>query len=405
MDASYDRKHPMILDGKSALAKLLVLDAHDKTLHGPINMTRVYLRNRFHIIGARVAVRRCTRSCVVCARHAAIAPTQFMGDLPAVILNVARAFQSTGIDYAGPFRLKQGRGKAQAKAYVAVFVCMAYKAVHLELVSDLTTAAFLAALDRFIAVRAGQVQAIYSDNGTNFVGANRELMEAIDSWSGSEVEQHACKSGITWHFNVPINPHAGGLWERAVRSVKHHLNRIGGADSFTYEELATLLARISMCLNSRPLAPMSDDPNDLVALTPGHFIVGGPMLQPIAPDYTAIKENRLSSWQRIHRIQQSFWERWREECIVEQQSRNKWLSAKRNFQKGDFVLLKNSATPPANWLMGRIIRAHAGRDGLVRSAEVRTEHTNFKRPIGQLVLLPVEPHDENEAIEQEERNE
>lgn len=136
----------------------MVLDAHEKTLHGTINMTRLYLRNRFHSIGARVAVRRCNRSCIICVRHAAEIPRQLMGDLPAVRVKVARPFYSTGADYAGPFRIKQGRGRPLLKAYIAVFVCMVYKAVHLEVKSDLTTAAFLAALDRFIALMAGQVR-------------------------------------------------------------------------------------------------------------------------------------------------------------------------------------------------------------------------------------------------------
>lgn len=179
------------------------------------------------------------------------------------------------------------------------------------------------------------------------MGANQELLAAIASWEQPEIEKHAADSQITWHFNVPINPHAGGLWERCVRSVKHHLNRAGGSTSFSYEELTTLLARIAMCLNSRPLSSMSDDPLDLTVLTPGHFLVVGPMMKPAAPDYTEIPPNRLNGWQRIHQLQQQFWRRRREECIIEQQSRNKWLHwAAQETERGSGRL----GISPEHWL-------------------------------------------------------
>lgn len=135
---------------------------------------------------------------------------------------------------------------------------------------------------------------------------------------------------------------------------------------------------------------MSADPNDLTVLTPGHFLVGGPMVQPIAPSYTDFNENRLNSWQRIHQLQQDFWDRWKEECIVEMQARSKWLTKKPNLMLNDMVVLKNAATLPAMWLLGRVVATYPGPDGLVRSVDVRTQYHTFKRPIGQLVLLPTE---------------
>lgn len=399
MNSVYDTKHPMILDGKSALGKLIIADAHLTLCHGTPAMIQVYIRTRFHMVRARVAIRNHVRSCVPCVRYTGSVPTQQMGDLPAVRVNPAKAFHSTGVDYAGPFSIKRGRGQSQLKVYIAIFVCMVYKAVHLEIVMDLTTDAFLAALDRAILAKAGQIRHIYSDNGRNFVGAERELLEACESWSNDELlKAHLARASITWHFNPPINPHAGGLWERGVQSVKSHLKRMGAATTYTHEELSTLLARISMCLNSRPLSAMSDDPQDLTVLTPGHFLVGGPMVQPWAPDYTEIPNCRLKAWQQLHKIQQEFWNRWREEVILEQNSRNKWLVPRRNLAVGDMVMLRNHMTPPTTWLMGRVIAVFPGKDDLVRIVEVRTEHSVFKRPIGQLCLLPVNASLENEEL-------
>lgn len=114
------------------------------------------------------------------------------------------------------------------------------------------------------------------------------------------------------------------------------------------------------------------------------------MVQPWAPDFTEVPENRLSAWQKLHKLQQQFWQRWQEECIVEQLRRNKWLVPKYNIKVNDMVMLRNVLTPPTTWLLGRIVKVFPGKDGLVRSVEVRTEYSHFKRPIGQVCLLPID---------------
>lgn len=243
---------------------------------------------------------------------------------------------------------------------------MVYKAVHLELVSNLTAEAFIAALTRFINLRAGSVRHMYSDNGTNFVKADRELREAAKIWQSHDVLRHLDVHSIEWHFNVPSAPHHGGLWEAAVKSMKAHLRRMGGAHLFTFEEMATLLARITACLNSRPLTPLSSDPNDLTTLTPGHFLTGQAIMTP------------------------EFWIRYNREYITEQQRRNKWAKLYRSMQIGDMVFIKNEITPPGQWLMGRVVNTFPGPDGRVRSCEVRTEKSRLIRPITRLCRLPID---------------
>lgn len=402
METNFDTKHPMILNGKNHLTTLLIADAHEKLSHGTAGMMRTYLRARFHIIGGRVAVRKFYRGCLICTRHTAKVPTQMMADLPAVRVNPAKAFYNTGVDYAGPFTVKRGRGQITEKVYAAIFVCMVTKAIHVEVAKDMTTDAFLAALDRFIGIRAGQVRHIYCDNGRNFVGAERALRNAAESWQEDITSARSNDRGINWHFNAPINPHAGGLWERGVQSVKTHFHRLSGATSYTYEELITLFARVTMCLNSRPLTSMSDDPNDMTVLTPGHFLVGGPIVQPWAPDYSEIPENRLAIWQKLHAIQQGFWKRWSDEYVLELQRRNKWLNPRRNFQIGDLVLLRNEASPPTDWLIGRIDAVYPGLDGYVRTVDVRTPYTTFRRPIGQLCLLPIDSAIQDDHLEDQD---
>lgn len=383
------RKHPIILHRQCLLARRLAEESHRVLCHGGVQLCTQYLRFKYWIIGIRVLLRNVVYRCVRCARYRQEANKQFMADLPAMRLQTVPAFQHTGVDYAGPILLKHSRNTT-TKGYIAVFVCMVYKAVHLELVSDLTAEAFVAALIRFVNLRAGSVRHMYSDNGTNFIKADTQLREATQLWQTHEVMEHLLNQSIEWHFNVPSAPHHGGLWEAAVKSTKYHLKRMGGAHLFTYEEMCTLLSKIAACLNSRPLTPMSTDPNDMATLTPGHFLVGQPIVTPYEPYVQDRPINRLRAFQRIQELQREFWARYKREYITEQQCRNKWAGSYRSLKVGDMVFIKNETTPPSQWLMGRIIEVFPGLDGNTRSCRVKTERSQFVRPITRLCLLPMD---------------
>ncbi|XP_028044710.1 uncharacterized protein LOC105836178 [Monomorium pharaonis] len=145
---------------------------------------------------------------------------------------------------------------------------MAVRAVHLELVEGYSTFAFLGAYARFCA-RRGLPQSIYSDNETTFVGADRELSRAFHAAiRDPNFPNRTSSDKVSWHFLPPSAPHFGGLWEAGVRSVKHHLRRVVGSHTLTFEEFSTLLCNIEACFNSRPLAPLTDD---YEPLTPSHF--------------------------------------------------------------------------------------------------------------------------------------
>ena len=243
---------------------------------------------------------------------------------------------------------------------------MKFKAVHLELVSALDSDAFLAALSRFINLRAGQVKFMYSDNGRNFIGAANKLREAVRLWETNLVISYLQHNHITWEFITPAAPHHGGLWEAAIKSVKVHLKRIAGTRVFKCEQMATLLAKFAACLNSRPITPMSSDPTDLRALTPGHFLTGQPNLAPYNEPLQDVSAGPLTTWRLINKLEQEFWERWTQEYVTLQQRRNKWAECRDNLRVGDFVVIKNELTPPRQWLLGRIIETYANSDGLVR---------------------------------------
>ncbi|XP_011169927.2 uncharacterized protein LOC105202932 [Solenopsis invicta] len=179
---------------------------------------------------------------------------------------------------------------------------MAVKAVHIELVEDLTTDSFIAALKRFVA-RRGKVKNIYSDNGTNFVGADRVLQNTLkDKEFKKEIQDFATREMINWHFIPARCPHYGGLWESAVRLLKLHLRRTIGESCLTVSEMTTVLVQVEAVLNSRPLTPLSEDPNDLHALTPGHFLIGENSQVYPDIDLRDVPENRLSRRQHVEQL-------------------------------------------------------------------------------------------------------
>ncbi|XP_032688368.1 uncharacterized protein LOC116852282 [Odontomachus brunneus] len=218
-----------------------------------------------------------------------------MSEFPAVQVSApSRSLQHCGLDYAGPIvvRTSTGRGIASRKVYIALFVCLATRAIHLELVSDYSTRVFLNAYVRFCS-RRGLPQSIYSDNGTNFVGANRELAAAYRAALRDPAFQTASDS-VAWHFLLPSAPHFGGIWEPEVKSVKHHLRRVIGSHILTFEELLTILCKVEACLNSRPIARLSDNLDDYEPLTSDHFLIGAAITSAPEPSLLVLNENRLS---------------------------------------------------------------------------------------------------------------
>ena len=235
---------------------------------------------------------------------------------------------------------------------------------------------------------------MYSDNGTNFAGANNQLRELFtllkDPDHRCAVSKECATDGIKWHFNPPGAPHFGGLWEAAVRSEKFHLLRVLGGNPVSAEDFSTLLAQVEACLNSRPLTAMSDDPTDLAPLTPAHFLIFDSLQSVPDPDYGSIQLNRLSRWQLVQRQLQDFWKRWRREYLSQLQSRTKNWEAPAKMEIGRLVVVIDENQPPMRWKLGRIDKLYPGNDGVARVALVKTANGFLTRPVVKLCLLPQE---------------
>ncbi|XP_012268197.2 uncharacterized protein LOC105693064 [Athalia rosae] len=316
-----------------------------------------------------------------------------MGNLPRVRVTAARPFLNTGVDYCGPFYIKEKklRNRNRVKVYVAVFTCLAVKAVHLEVVSDMTTEGFLAALNRFIS-RRGRCTAIHSDNGSNLKGAKNELdglYQLLQTREFDEqIEKYLTEKGIEWKFIPPLSPHFGGIRESAVKSFKHHLKRVVGNELFTFERFNTFVVEIESILNSGPLTPLSSDPNDFLVLTPAHFLIGESLTSIPERDFGITPSNRLSTWQHLQKVKQHFWDRWRKEYPNELNIRHRWTNGSHDIQEGSVVVVKDNNLPPLRWILGRVIETCPGADGIIRTVKIKTPNGAFVRNVKKSAPLP-----------------
>lgn len=268
---------------------------------------------------------------------------------------------------------------------------MVTKAVHIELVSDLSTSAFMHTLKRFIA-RRGYPEIIWSDNGSNFRGASNELKDIYNFFkqkTSSEIFDFLSLREVTWKFIPPNSPHWGGLWEANIKSMKNHLKRVFIGSVLSFEEQLTCLAQIEAVLNSRPLCAISSDSNDFDCLTPGHFLIGQPLMALPERNLTEIPDNRLKYWQLCQKITQQFWKRWSVEYLHQLQTRAKWHQPVVDLKENSLVLIKEDNLSPLKWPLARIVKALPGSDGRVRVVELRTQSGKFVRPITKLCPLPV----------------
>ena len=333
-----ERKHPVILSSKDIFTKLQFRRYHLDLLHGGPTAIIAHSGNLFYVIGARRLARSVCQTCIICRKAAAKAGPQLMGQLPPSRLNPDFVFFHTGLDYAGPYFLKEGyiRRPIKIKAYLAVFVCFYTKAVHLEVVKDATTESLIACLSRFCS-RRGLPLTLHSDNGSNLIGAKNELAELYaileEKETQNSIQAYLLHQKVNWD-TIPVKaPHFGGLWEAAAKAAKFHLKRVLGQQMYTYDELETVVCQVEACLNSRPLGVMASHPLDgMVPLTPGHFLIGR-ALKAYPVMKIDFKPTTLQRWVHCQKMVQSFWKRWNQEYLQQLQRGRKMAQKREKFQE------------------------------------------------------------------------
>ncbi|XP_011173132.1 uncharacterized protein LOC105205463 [Solenopsis invicta] len=349
---SESERHPVILSKDHHVTALLIRKAHISTLHGGYRLVHSYLLQRYWILRANTSIRRIVRSCVRCARHNAIILEQQMAPLPVIRAKPALPFAHSGVDFAGYF------------------------------------------WRHTVALPPGVVS-VGSSTATTvtiFKGSEAELHRLFSETSaiGQAVATAVASDGVEWRYIPPRAPNFGGIWESNVKSIKRHLYRVIGDSKLTYEQLTTVLASIEACLNSRPISALSSDPNDASALTPGHFIIGRPLVAPPEPFTETDQAGQpCSGWHLLRLMRSHFWRRWRSNYLAQLQQRAKWLKPNRQLQVGDLVLFKDKLAPPTKWPLARVVQLHPGKDGLTRVATIRSSTSELMRPVNRLILLPV----------------
>jgi hypothetical protein len=378
------KKHPAIMPGNHPVTELLLRDYHASSGHAGVEHTLALSRDSYWILKGRRAVKHYIGRCLVCRKRDGQPIQQKMADLPSERLQPNQPpFNATGVDCFGPFTVK--RGRTDVKVYGCIFICLATGAIHIEVLQKMETDSFINGLRRFIS-RRGKPEVMLSDNGTNFVGGEKELRKSLDDWN-RQVSDYLLQHNIQWNFNPPHASNFGGIWERQIRAVRRALDGLTQErHRLSDEGLHTLMCEVEAILNSRPVTPVSDDSTDLEALTPNHLLLGRRYAQ-LPPGQFGNEDIYKRMWRQVQHLANVFWSRWMKEYIPMLQKRQKWHTRKYNIKQDDFVMLVDENSPRNQWITGRIIEVHTGKDGLVRSAIIKTRSGSYTRPVNKIVLL------------------
>ena len=400
----YDAKFPIILPYNHEAVRDLLMYLHITFLHAGADQLLGETRRRFWVTKGRRAVRHAVASCVKCQRAFKAPMQQRMAPLPLGRLEAGVPFRHTGVDACGPFRVKIA-GRAFHKVWVCLYTCLAVRAVHLEVLRDMSASSFIDSFMRFRARRPG-VRQMYSDNGSNFSAAEKEIREEVKKWNEKAAEELRLH-GVEWTFSPPTSAHRGGIYERLVRSLKKHLTFVVQQDDLHVETLATAIAQAEFVINSRPLTHVGTDPRDervlspMDFLCPGVFACAGEDILPPSPPGAAILRY---TWQQSRALVDSFWKRWSRDYISALQARPKWRKVEDSLKIGDVVLMVDEQVRRGDWRLAKVV----GTDGQeeVRTVTVKTaagqEFLCDRTKVVRLELDPARIHGASGREEEEE---
>ena len=382
--ASFDMKHPILLDSRHPLVRLFLENFHINQCHQGVEYLRALIQQQYAIVKLRPTLRSIVSRCITCRKRKAETLTPMMSDLPRERLAYREPpFRNTGIDYFGPFYVSVKR--STEKRWGFLFTCLTTRAVHFEVVPSMDSSSCVMGIERF-AARRGTPSVLWSDNGTNFVASDKELLQNVRKWNQQVLTESLVKKVIQWKFNPPSAPHHGGVWERLVRSFKHVFYAVIGNRRLTDEILATTFCLVEQSLNARPLVPASAVATDLDALTPNHFQHG--TSSSVLPSHQQADIDHRKRYARAQAYSDTIWNRWLREYVPTLNRRSKWSShPNRDLKTGDLVWIVEPTSPRGHSPLARVVRLNFGTDAVARSAEVRTVSGNHIRPV--IKLAPV----------------
>ncbi len=388
-------KFPYLLPANDIFTKLVVMDAHSHLSHSGLNATVVHIRQQFWIPTIRQCIKKILHKCVQCKKvigkpyQATTAPP-----LPKIRVQEAPPFTYTGVDYTGALFV-QGQDSAYKKAYICLFTCAVTRAVHLEVVPNLSAHSFIQAFRRFIS-RKSLPRILLSDNATTFVSGSEE----IEKLSKSDVTTEFLSShGVEWKFIPKRAPWYGGFWERLIALTKTSLKKVLGRSQVNMETLVTIVSEIESILNDRPLTYPSSDIKDCEPLTPAHLLYGRRITTLPYPQAEIEETSDFNSKHSCHHLSkraknqrlliQSFWKRWKTDYLTSLREFHRTTgNDQQTIRLGDIVQIHDDS-PRVNWKIGMVSDVIRGNDGLIRSAIITTKTGKTSRPIVKLYPLEV----------------
>ncbi|XP_053686561.1 uncharacterized protein LOC128736105 [Sabethes cyaneus] len=379
--------HTILLPRKHPVTTCVVKSVHEQYHHLNHETVVNELRQKYRIPRLRSVCYKIRQDCQACKNARASPQPPLMADLPpARLAGYTRPFAYVGIDYFGPIQVVVGR--RTEKRWGVLFTCLVVRAIHIEIVHSLNTSSYILALQNFIARRGTPIE-VFSDRGTNFVGAERELRDALRSIDHSKLMEEIVTPDTKWTFLPPSSPHMGGSWERLVKSVKKILYQIKLPRLPTDEVLRNKLLEIEKTINSRPLTYIPVEDGEKEALTPNHFLLGSSSgSKPLVP-YNDSLATLTNSWRTSQIYANLFWKRWLQEYLPSISRRTKWHYPVKPIQIGDVVIITDPDLPRNSWPKGRVVDVKRGKDGQVRSATVKTAVNVYERPAVKLAVLDV----------------
>lgn len=383
----------MIIPGKSHIAILLVRHYHEKAAHQGRYLTEGAVRSAgFWVTGGKRLINSVIHNCVRCRRLRRPIETQNMSDLPSCRVTASAPFTYVGVDTFGPWSIltrKTRGGASNSKRWAILFSCLYTRAVHIEVVEDMSASCFINALRRFIAIR-GPVKEFYSDRGTNFVGAVSEI--GINKICVEDLHSFLEQQDTVWYFNTPHSSHMNGAWERMIGLARRILESLlCDSKHLTHEVLCTLMAEVMCIINSRPITADFDDPTTPTILSPNMLLTHKENSDIEPRKDLGVKDMYRSQWRHVQLLADQFWKRWKSQYLQNLQTRQKWQREHTNVKTGDVVLLVDDNLPRIQWQVGVIDEVYPSSDNLVRKVSVRVikdgSHVCYMRPIAKLVHL------------------
>ena len=391
---SESAKFPILLPPKHALTSLIIYSVHIQMFHAGTNTTLTAIRQQFWIPTARQRIKSLLRNCTICRRHGGKPySTPDPPPLPEIRTRETVPFTVTGIDFTGALYVRQDY--TETKVYICLFTCATSRAIHLEVVTDLTVETFLLAFRRFTS-RRSLPKVVVSDNASTYLAAAEELQQLLRSDGLTEV---LGRRGVVWRFIPRRAPWYGGWWERLIGLTKMSLKKVLGRSRVTLTVLQTLVVEVETILNDRPLTHVSPDLNDPEPLTPAHLLHGHRI---VSLPYEEVEEQELEdptfgNFTDVNKQAQlqsfllgQFRSRWRHEYLTSLREYHRASGSNRQqIKPGDVVLIHDDNSNRLNWRMAVIEELMRGKDNLVRAAKIRTTQGRTNRPIAKLVPLEV----------------